>query len=62
MTEEDEKDYCLFRAMEIYSLRFAATGRPKTLDAFFEQQESRWATIWKSLDAELVSKDRARGF
>lgn len=54
---------CLFRAMEVYSLfRFPAPRWPKTLNAFFDQQENRWTTLSNNLDAELVRKDDERGF
>ena len=54
---------CLFQAMEVYSLfRFPLPGGPKTLGAFFDQQENRSSALWKILDAELVRKDGARGF
>jgi hypothetical protein len=54
---------CLFQAMEVYSLfRFAAPGRPKMLGAFFDQQETRWASLCKRLEAELVKRDHERGF
>lgn len=54
---------CLFRAMDVYSLlRFAPASRPATLNAFFDQQESRCYPLWKVLDVELGKKDRERGF
>jgi hypothetical protein len=41
----------LYRAMEVYSLiRFGRSHQPPTLQEFFDQQENRWAGLWKNLD------------
>ena len=53
----------IFGAMEVYSLiRFRRPGTPRSLQAFFEQQEKRWSTFSNPLDAELVARDKQRGF
>jgi hypothetical protein len=53
----------VFRAMEIYSLiRFGRPGQPRSLDAFFDQQENIWSSLSHKLDAELTQKDKQRGF
>ena len=53
----------LFRGMEIYSLiRFGRPELPRSLEAFFDQQENRCSYLTDKLDAELVAKDRQRGF
>jgi hypothetical protein len=49
--------------MEIYSLiRFGRPGQPRSLDAFFDQQENIWSSLSHKLDAELTQKDKQRGF
>jgi hypothetical protein len=49
--------------MEVYALiRFGRPGLPRSLKAFFSQHENRWSSLTKVLDAELVAKDKARGF
>jgi hypothetical protein len=53
----------IFRAMEVYSLiRFGRPGLPRSLQAFFDQQENRRSSLADTLDAELVAKDKQRGF
>jgi hypothetical protein len=54
----------IFRAMEVYSL--VKFGRrpslPRSLQAFFDQQENRRSSLAGVLDIELAAKDRQRGF
>jgi hypothetical protein len=53
----------LFRGMEIYHLvRFGGPRVPRSLESFFDQQENRYSALTDKLDAELVAKDRKRGF
>jgi hypothetical protein len=53
----------IFRAMEVYSLiRFERPGSPRSLAAFFDQQENRWVSLTRALDQELVKNDKKRGF
>lgn len=49
----------IFRAFEVYQLiHFGEGGSPRSLKAFFDQQENHWLFLTKSLDAELVAKDK----
>ena len=53
----------IFRALEAYSvIRSGRPNLPGSLQAFFDQQENRWTSLTSVLDAELVAKDRARGY
>jgi len=53
----------IFRAMEVYSLiRFGRPNMPRSLQAFFDQQENRWSSLADNLDRELVAKETQRGF
>ena len=53
----------IFRALEVYSLiRSGRPDLPRSLQAFFDQQENGWASVTHILDAELIAKDKARGY
>ena len=53
----------MFRAMKVYSpIRFGGSDVPRSLEAFFDQQENRWSPLSAILDAELAAKDKLRGF
>jgi len=53
----------IFGAMEVYALlRFRHQEGPNSLQGFFDQEENRWLSVTKLLDAELRAKDEKRGF